>query len=172
MKINVANAMAKARNAMTDGAFQQVGSALAEAKHIVREEAQRKTSEEMQAIIGKLRSFAPLAAEEAALIKAWIVGDAESYIKMENNFQDWLAEYARLEQSLAGYEQKDCSAAELSQLHGVLEDAIRITYDIANFLEKQDRVKKFESALAAGLGQDGGFFLANLLANKLQSQED
>ena len=42
MNLNVAKTMAKARNSLTEGAFQEAGSVLTEAKHIVREEAQKK----------------------------------------------------------------------------------------------------------------------------------
>jgi len=169
MNLNVAETMRHARNAMSDGAFQQAGSALSEAKNIVREEAQQKTSSQIEEIILKLQSNDPIAAEEVALIRAWVVGDARGYTQMENNFQDWLSEYERLEQSLAGYENKDCSPEDLLTLHGILEDATRVSYDIANPLEKQERIGQFESALADGLNEGERDVLARVLREKLQS---
>lgn len=171
MNINVTEAMAGARNTMTDGAFQEVGTVLTEAKNLVREESQQKTAAAMRKIIAKLRTDEPVTAEEAELMKAWIVGDAEAYTRLENNFQDWLAEYRRLESALAAYEDRDCSSDELLALHGILEDASRVSYDIANFLEKRDRIKKFEQAMAAGLDEPTRDFFANVLAGKLHSRE-
>lgn len=170
MNLNVTKTMANARSVLSDGAFQQAGSALSEAKNIVREEVQQKTSSELKKIIDKLQSSNPMTTEEITLIKAWIVGDAIGYTKMENNFQDWLSEYERLEKSLASYENKDCSPEDLLKLHGILEDTTRVSYDIANFLEKKDRINKFESAVADGLDKDERDILVKVLTGKLQSK--
>ncbi len=168
MNLGVTKAMANARNTMSDGAFQQTGSVLSKVKNIVREEMQKKTSSKIKEIINKLKSHEPISTEEISLIKIWIVGDAEGYTKMENNLQDWISEYERLEKSLANYENKDCSSEDLLKLHGILEDAIRVSYDIANLLEKRDRINKFESAVADGLDKDERDFLVKILLGKLQ----
>ncbi|MCK5687067.1 hypothetical protein KAJ27_23215 [bacterium] len=171
MNLNVTNTMANARNVMSEGAFQQAASLLSDAKNIVREAAQQKTASAIRDIINKLRSNNPIGNNEVALIKAWIIGDAIGYVKMENNFQDWIAEYERLEKSLVFYENKDCSPEELFKLHGILEDANRVSYDIAHFLENQDRIKKFETAVAGGLDKKGSELLAKMLIRKLESPE-
>lgn len=169
MKLDVAKTMATAKETMSEGAFQQAGSALSEAKNIVREEFQKRTSSEIKKILNKLQSDEHISIEETALIKAWIVGDAAEYTKMENNFQDWISEYERLRKSLVSYENKDCSFEELLKLHGILEDATRVSYDIANFLENKERIKKFESAVGDGLDKDERDILVNILIGKLQS---
>ena len=169
MNLMVTRTMANVRSAMTESAFQQVGSVVSEAKNAAREEAQVKTSSEMKNIIDKLQSGESITSQELALVRAWVIGDAESYAKMENNFQDWLCEYDRLENTLADFEDKDCSSEELLKLHAILEDATRVSYDIANFLEKQDRIKKFESATADGLDEDERSLLVSVLTNELRS---
>lgn len=169
MNFEVSKTMANARNVISDGSFQQAANVLSKAKNLVREEAQKKTSPEIKKIIDKLQSGSPLTTEEIALMKAWIVGDATAYTTMENNLQDWLAEYERLEESLAAYENKDCSPEELLKLYGILEDAIRVSYDIANFLEQKDRIKKFESAVADGLNKDESDVLVKILIGKIES---
>lgn len=169
MNLNVSKIMANARSAMTEGAFQQAASLTSDAKNAVREELQRATSSAIEAIIENLGSGEPITAEEVALMKAWIVGDAEGYTQMENNFRDWLSEYDRLKASLSAYEGKHCSTDELSQLYGILEDATRISYDIATFLEKQDRIKRFEAAVSDGLDEGERRILARALTEKLHS---
>ncbi|MDA3790896.1 MAG: hypothetical protein PF503_20670 [Desulfobacula sp.] len=171
MNLNVSKAMADAREAMSEGAFQQAGGILSNAKNIVREEVQLKTKGEIKKIIDKLQSETTMTNDEIALIKAWIIGDAIGYTKMENNFADWLAEYERLENELIGYENKECSPEELFKFHGVLEDANRVSYDIAYFLENQDRIKKFEAAVGSGLGERERNFLAKTLLGKLNSPD-
>ena len=171
MKLDVTKKMANAREKMSEGAFQQAGSALSQAKNIVREEAQQKSSPEIKKILKKLQSGAHLSAEEIALIKAWIVGDAAEYTKMENNFQDWISEYERLQKTLAVYEDKNCSFEELLTLHGILEDATRVSYDIANFLENKERIRKFEAAVGDGIDEHERDVLVNILIGKLQSPD-
>jgi hypothetical protein len=169
MYLNVANTMANARREMTDGAFQQAASMVSDAKNVVREEMQRRTASEIATIVEKLEAGDPIDSREIALVKAWIIGDAEGYVETENNLPDWLSEYDRLEQSLARYEGRDCSSDELLTLQGILEDATRISYDIANLLEKQERMKRFESAVADGLDDTERAVLARVLTDKLQS---
>ena len=82
---------------MSNDAFQQVGSVLSNNKNDIREALQKETSTEIKNIIDHLKNKRTISTEELELIKLWIVGDAESYTKMENNFQDWLQEFKRLE---------------------------------------------------------------------------
>lgn len=171
MNLDVTKTMANATEKMSEGAFQQAGSMLSQAKNLVREQAQEKSSPEIKKVLKKLQSDEQISAGEIALIKAWIVGDAAEYTKMENNFQDWMSEYERLQKSIAGYENKDCSFEELLTLHGILEDATRISYDIANFLENKERIRKFESAVGDGIDADERETLVNILIGKLQSPE-
>ena len=140
---NITEIMTNARNNPSNDSFQQVGNTLNNNKNIIREGIQNVTSSEINNIISKLQNDKQLVAEELELIKLWIIGDAESYIKMENNFQDWMEEFKRLETALIKYENKDCSIPDLFEIHGILEDAIRISYDIANYLEKKERIEKF-----------------------------
>lgn len=171
MNFNVTKSMANARKVMEEGAFQKTGTLINDTKNMVREDAQSKTAKEIRNIIDKLKSSKPIADYEVSLIKAWIIGDAIAYTKMENNFQDWVDEYERLEHSLIEYENKDCSPEELFKLHGILEDASRVSYDIAYFLENQDRIKKFEKAVTGNLNEKGKEFLARTLLRKLESPE-
>lgn len=171
MKLEVSRVMMNARQAMSDGAFQQVGSFLSDAMNLVREEAQSKTSSEIAAIIRKLQGHERLEGDEIALIRAWFVGKAAAYTEMENNFEDWVVEFERLTAVLAGYEGREWSPQELLGLHGILEDAMRVSYDIANYLEKHDRIAKFESAIAGELGKDEREFLARVLREKLESPD-
>jgi len=171
MNFDVTSSMTEARNALSDGSFQKAANVINQVKNRVREAMQQKTAPEIRNIISKLRSNKPIAENEIALIRAWIIGDAVAYTKMENNFQDWLSEFERLEKSLVYYENKECSPEELLKLHGILVDAGRVSYDIAYYLENQDRVKRFESAVSGSLDERGKEFLARILLEKLESPD-
>lgn len=155
---------------MSNDAFQQVGSVLNNNKNGIREEIQKATSAEIKKIIDNLKNKRAISTEELELIKLWIVGDAESYIKMENNFQDWLQEFKRLGTVLEEYGNKECSPNDLFKLHGILQDAIRISYDIANFLDNKERITKFEKA-AGDVSNLDTDILVRVLSAKLQSPD-
>jgi hypothetical protein len=168
---NVTRIMENSLTTMSVETFQQAGSALSEAKNLIRETLQSETASDTKNIIKKLSAGQPLSTAEMNLIRLWIVGDAESYIMMENNLQDWIDEFGRLKKTLADFTDKPSSAEDLFKLQGLLEDAVRISYDIGNFLEKKERVKKFESSISDGLDESEINLLIKVLTAKLQSSE-
>jgi hypothetical protein len=56
------------------------------------------------------------------------------------------------------------------EVHGVLEDAVRVTADLSHFLEKKERVERFHSAIN-NLTPDDAKFLVTMLKSMLSSQE-
>ncbi|OPX28180.1 MAG: hypothetical protein B1H08_06370 [Candidatus Omnitrophica bacterium 4484_171] len=112
----------------------------------------------------------PLSQEDINIMKLWIVGDAQSYAKMENNFNDWVNEFKRLKTVLAEYEDKDLSKVQLLNIRGVFEDAARAAADIGNLLEKKERIKKFEEATKSPQGLDREI-LVDVLEQKIGSPE-
>lgn len=170
MELNVTSTMSGARSENTDAAFQGAAFALSEAKNAVREEMQAKTAPQIKSIISKLKSEKEISSEEIELVKAWIVGDADAYVEMENSFDEWVEEYEALEELIRTYEKKDYSAEDLFNLHGILEDAIRVSYDIANFLEKKERIEKFDASVSDGLDKDERDILVRFLIHKLDSE--
>ena len=122
------------------------------------------------AIIGKLENNQPLNEAEKQTVKLWVVGDAEGYVKMENNFQDWLEEYRRLLDVIADWEGKTGSVQELVEVHGVLEDAIKVADAVAHFLEDRERVARFENAMS-NLNAEDNKFIAGMLKSMLASPD-
>jgi hypothetical protein len=111
-----------------------------------------------------------LTPEEKNLVGLWVVGDAEGYTKMENDFGEWRKEFRRLSQVLETYEGQDPSPPNLVEVHGVLEDAVRLTADLANFLDKKDRVQRFHTAIN-NLTPDDAKFLISMLRSMLTSED-
>lgn len=169
----IAQIMENARTDMLDSIFQQAGTVLNENKNIVREQIQKATSEEIKGIISKLNANKELTSEDKDMIELWIIGDAESYTRMENNLQDWLEEYKRLENIIRNHEGKECTISDLVKLHGVMEDAIRVSYDIAYFLENKKRIERFESSVknVTRLEKEARDFLISILMEKLESSD-
>ena len=148
--------------------FSRMGLQLAQLQSLVREEIQAATAERVSGIIQKLESQEPLNPEEKDMVGLWIVGDAEGYIKMEDDFREWQEEFRRLGRVLETYEGRGSSPQTLVELHGVLEDAVRVISDISCFLEKKERLERFQTAIN-NVNPEDGKFLASMLKAKLAS---
>ncbi|MCK4918115.1 MAG: hypothetical protein KAI91_00760 [Candidatus Omnitrophica bacterium] len=160
--------MEKAKESRLSEDFSRVSVLLNEGLNKTRERMQSMTSKDMKDILNKLDKDQPLTFQELEYVKLWIIGDAESYLEMENSFDKWIAEFDRLKNVLSGYESRDLSLPELAKAHGVLEDASRVSADIANYLEKKERVEKFSQATKDPLSLDTEV-LRKILRLKFQS---
>jgi hypothetical protein len=146
--------------------FSKVGSELVQLKAKVREEIQAATADDITKILKKLENAEPLTPPEKDLVGIWVVGDAEGYTKMEDDFGEWQEEFRRLSGVLETYEGQAPSPQTMVEVHGVLEDAVRVTADISHFLEKKNRVERFHAAIN-NLTPDSAKFLASMLKSML-----
>ena len=164
----ICETMKQAQDTMRFDTFQKAGDVLSRGKAYAREQIQKLSSEQIKAIIVKLKGKAALTPDDLNLVRLWIVGDAESYVSMENSFQVWLTEFKRLQGSLGDYEGKELTELDFFNLRGILEDALRVAYDISNFLEKKERIKKFQDVAGSKDGLDRET-LVKILEAKLRS---
>lgn len=160
--------MKNAQSNMTAEKFMLVAGLLSETKDAAREEAQNITSVKIKDTVQKLKRREPLSSEDIHYLRLWIIGDAESYTGMEESFQEWLAEFKRLEGILEECETKKLTLDDLFRVHGILEDALRIAADIGNYLEKKERIVKFETAIGDEKNLDREI-LVNILETKMKS---
>ncbi|MCL4503614.1 MAG: hypothetical protein M1438_17440 [Deltaproteobacteria bacterium] len=150
--------------------FSEAGVALVKARKAIREELQQMTARAMQPIIAKLRQNQPLGAEEKDLVRMWIVGDAAGFTQKENDFLEWLAEFKRLGDAIQQVERAPSTLPQMLDLHGNLEEAVRLAGDIQFFLEEKERLGRFEQAIQ-NLSKDDAEMLASILQEKLNSPE-
>ena len=168
---NVTDSMASALASMSHEAFDQAALALGARRNEVREAFQAHTATRLRVMIERIGSGQTLSEDELEIVRHWIVGDADSYLRVENNLSDWTHEYERLEGVLAGYEGRTLGEGDLLELKGVLEDAVRVAHDIANHLEKVERVQRFEAMIAdqQNWTREDRQRLGGLLRGKLES---
>ena len=166
----MSQAMQQAQADNTSESYGFVATELVKSKNEVRQAIEQATAGAVAAIIGKLENNQPLTEDEKQTVKLWVVGDAEGYVKSENNFQDWLVEYRRLMDVITAWESKTGSIQELVEVHGVLEDAIKLADAVAHYLEDRERVARFENAITSMNAEDSKF-IAGLLKSMLDSPE-
>ena len=166
----MSQAMKQAQADNTSESFGYVATELVKSKNAIRQAIEQATAGAVAAIIGKLENHQPLTDAEKQTVELWVVGDAEGYIKMENNFQDWLQEYQLLMDVIAAWENKTGSVQELVEVHGLLEDAIKVADAAAHYLEDRERVARCQNALS-NLNAEDNKFIAGLLKSMLASPE-
>jgi len=164
--LNLSSPMKKALQEGSLDEFRVVTKILKDKEIIVQNEILESTKIDVKKVIAKLKESDVLTKDDLKLIKIWLVGDAEGYLKMENNFNDWKEEYKRLITVFKKYEGKNISPKMLAELSGLIEDASRVSYSIVNYLNKKERVFNFESALKE-LPQSKDL-LINILENKMK----
>jgi hypothetical protein len=166
----VSQVMQQAQASNKSEQYGYAATELVKSKDKIREAIEQATSGTVVAIIPKLEKNQPLTEAEKQVVRLWVVGDAEGYLKMENNFKDWLEEYRRLMDVIAGYEGKAGSVQELVEVHGLLEDAIKVADAIAHFLDDKERVSRFDNAMTSLNAQDNKF-IAGILKSMLTSPD-
>jgi hypothetical protein len=152
------------------GAFNKITVPLVSIENDLRELMQSETSEEISAIIGKLESNATITDSDMELIRLWVVGDAKSYVKMENDYLDWLDELNRLFLVLKDLQDKQLTLENMGKISGTTRDAIRVIGDIIYFKQQEERIANFENA-SKDLDSDNKLIIANILKQKLVSDQ-
>ena len=140
----------------------------------VRESIQASLREPITELIRKLKRDEPLSGEDIRVIEKWIIGDAQHYTEIENNFQDWLKECERLGNLLAGYSNPDLNQDEtqLFKLNAFLTDLEFTVNDVMRYIESVNRIKRFRESLGTGsIGKEEKKWLVDLIEKQLVSPD-
>jgi len=112
----------------------------------LRELQQSLWADEVRQAVRRLEKGDALTEADVEVIRTFLVSDAEHYLAMENNYQDWVDEFQRLADDIAR-RVEGLDRDSIGELRGVLKDARRLVPDIRNYLEEQARVERFNVAL-------------------------
>lgn len=136
----------------------------------LREQIQFDTSSQIETLIQKLKTDSEIDDTDLELIRLWIVGDAQGYVEMENNYKEWLSELNRLFSVIEGMKAEKLTLKNMYNLSGTVRDAVRVIGDIVFFKQQQDRLEKFEN-VSKNLNSKNKKILADILQRKLESNE-
>ena len=153
-----------------EGKLHQISLKLAQLDDDLREGIQLETSDRMVNIIHKLDDDDEISPEELALIRIWMVSDAEFYVQLENDFHNWISEINRLFSHIHSLNQGEFTEKTMGQISGSIRDALRVIADVVFFRQEEQRVKRFERATQTLYSEDKQH-LSRLLRQKLRSAD-
>ncbi|MGE0478911.1 MAG: hypothetical protein AB7Q17_00440 [Phycisphaerae bacterium] len=132
---------------------------------LVREAQQALWSADVKMAIRRLEHNEPLGEADLDVIRTFLVSDAEHYLAVENNFEDWRAEFERLLGEVAT-RVRELDRNSIAELRGVLADLTRLTPDVRNYFDEQNRVRIFEQSMKS-LDPETRQTLARLLRDQV-----
>jgi len=140
----------------------------------IRESIQASLRQSAEELYKKLKRGQDLTAEELRTMEKWVVGDAEYYVEIENNYNDWINECERLRNIIKVYSSPDYKEDEtqLFKLNALLTDLKHTLTDVKRYTEYANRVKRFKQNASLGtVDKDDKKFLADLIGRQLVSEE-
>ena len=147
---------------------------LKELREHVRESIQETLAEQAKRIIELLRKDQPMLSSDMQMIEKWLIGDAEYYTQIENNFNDWIEECKRLRKTMQMYatDRLETDESSLLKLGALLTDLKFTLNDVIRYVEARDRKQMFRESLGHGaLDKEGKKRLADLIERQLYSYE-
>jgi hypothetical protein len=116
------------------------------------------------ALIGKLRAGDALSAEEMAKVRLLIVGDAEYYLKYDEEFSRCKSDLAKIVAEIERLKQSEFSVDALMHLSVLCREADSLLVLAQHYLDSRDRVRRFEESTKAGaLDRDSARTLATII---------
>ncbi len=151
-----------------EGRFNAISGTLASLDNELREQIQAATAAPVARLIETLRADGPVGAEDLELIRLWVVGDADYYVKSENDFPAWMTEMDRLLGVLRSLGAEAMTLTVMARMEATVRDALRVAGDIVFYRQQEGRVRSFNDATARMTRADKQI-LAGILAQKLDS---
>jgi hypothetical protein len=161
--------LTNARELENATAYSALEGQLDELRHDLRESVQSITRETMWRIITKLRDGSDIREEEWKLIRLWVVGDAEAYVREENHYPLWIQELDHLSAEIKLLRSAPIEADTFEALHALLTDARGVARSTAIFLMDRERVQHFEKSIQDDFDTEARNMLADILVRLYES---
>ena len=154
----------------TGDMYSRLSTIFGELDQYLREYLQDLTGHDVKKVIKKLKASDPITANDLEFNRLWLVGDADYYVKYENNFNDWTKELKRLMDEINSCNVDNPDAATVAKLRSLFRDASRVVADIFYYAEQKDRIKKFNDS-TQDIDSEERAIMVRLLEQKLKSKD-
>ena len=171
---NLRNELEKGLRSLDADLLETASLPLTGLQNELRETIQENMREKAKDVISKLKWNKTLDIDDMKIIERWIVGDAEFYTEIENNFNDWVEECKRLHHMLSIYENASIENDEIKmfKLNALLTDLKYTLEDVKRYVNSKNRIKNFKQSMNTGqIDKETKKWLAGMIKEQLDSQE-
>jgi hypothetical protein len=114
-------------------------------------------------LVDKLENGKPLTPEELSTFRRVIVGDAEYYLKYDDEFDRCRAESGKIVDEIRRLRSADMDVDDLMHLSVLCREATRALVPTGYYLEQKERLRKFQEATSQPIDRESGRMLADML---------
>jgi len=122
-------------------------------------------------LLRKLKAGKPLTPADLQALELLIVGDAESFLKYETEFDHWKTEIKRLVGEISQLQSSDLDVDGLMHLRALCAEVRRVLPAIVYYLNQKERTSKFQAATQGPIDADGYRVLAEIVEQMLLSEK-
>jgi hypothetical protein len=122
-----------------------------------------------KSLLNKLEKGNPLTADELNTLKLLIVGDAEYYLKYDEDFDRWKIELGKIVDEIRRLQSSDLDVDALMHLRVLCREAYSVLTPTGYYLEQKERVRKFEEATRDPIDRASGRMLADMIKHMMAS---
>lgn len=116
-----------------------------------------------RSLVAKLRSSAALSPDEMAILRLLMIGDADYYVKYDEEFNRCKTEVAKIISEMQQMQSGEITPDALMHL-SVLSLEARLLLELTrHYLEARDRIHSFETATSGPIDRDAATSLAKLI---------
>jgi hypothetical protein len=162
--LDVADKCFKAEN--SEG-YDALGEQLEELETLTRESYQRHGDYGL--LLDKLENGKPLTCEELDTFRRVIVGDADYYLKYDDDFDRCKTETGKIVDEIRRLRASDLDVDALMHLSVLCREAIRVLVPTGYYLEQKERLRKFENATRGPIDRESGRVLADMIRHLTSS---
>ncbi|MBZ0252247.1 MAG: hypothetical protein K8I02_02815 [Candidatus Methylomirabilis sp.] len=113
----------------------------------LRDHLYASTAEQLVAILPRLQRGETMSAADRALLRVWVVEDAEKYMQMEGHFKAWVGEFEEILNSMLALRDAELDMANVGTLRALGYSGMRVLSDIMFYLRAARRVENFNRSL-------------------------
>jgi hypothetical protein len=152
--------------------YEALNEEVSELEALAREAFQAKLSDTFKPVLEKLKKGQSLTPDELKMLELLIVGDAEYYLRSENNIENWKAQVRSLIEQIRGIQASQLEDVDgLMRLRAICREALELLPHVAFYLEEKERVHKFQEATSQPLDPEAGQAIAEIIQEKLDSDQ-
>jgi hypothetical protein len=152
--------------------YEALSEEVSELEALAREAFQAKLSDTFKPVLQKLKKGQSLTPDELKMLELLVVGDAEYYLRAENDIENWKTQVRSLIEQIRSIRTGPLDDVDgLMRLRAVCRETLELLPRLAFYLGEKERVRKFQEATSQPLDSEAGQVIAEIIQEKLDSDQ-